>query len=207
MKTTHPMRLALASLLLVAALLAAPVAAQGTTRSAAAKKQQTRYSLVHGCYALTAATGRPLAGADHIRMQATALGRYLLYRPDRAFIAAQDDGSVSPADAPSPAADWTLERVGDGLFALSPQSQTGRVLSVGGDGAGSLADAASAGNAAQLRFVPATGCAVYPEAALSATGTPAKGNTSFGRVGGLVEGHMHWMTFEYLGGKFHCGRP
>jgi hypothetical protein len=55
--------------------------------------------------------------------------------------------------------------------------------------------------------VPASGCAVYPEASLDATGRPAKGSTSFGQVGGLVEGHMHWMTFEYIGGRFHCGRP
>src|SRR3954447_21007471 len=22
-----------------------------------------------------------------------------------------------------------------------------------------------------------------------------------------MDGHMHWMTFEYFGGNFHCGRP
>ena len=62
------------------------------------------------------------------------------------------------------------------------------------------------GRTLTARFVPATGCAVYPEADLNATGTPAR-NIPFGRVGGMVEGHMHWMTFEYLGGNFHCGRP
>src|SRR4051812_10614360 len=89
---------------------------------AAAKPAQTRYSLVHGCYSLTSANGRPLAGANQIRMQATALGRYLLYRPDRTFLAAQDDGGVSSSDAPSPAADWRVKKVGKRLFSLSPQS-------------------------------------------------------------------------------------
>ena len=58
-------------------------------------------------------------------MQATALGRYLLYRPDSTFLAAQGDGSVSPASAPSPAADWRVEPAGSGLFTLSPQSASG----------------------------------------------------------------------------------
>jgi microsomal dipeptidase-like Zn-dependent dipeptidase len=189
-----------ASVLAALTLLAAPPIAQ-------ASQPQTRYSLVHGCYALSTANGRSLTDGAHVRMQATTLGRYLLYRPDATFLAAQGGGSVSPASAPSPAADWRVDPSGEGAFTLSPQSATGRVLSVSGGGAGSLADPASAGDAARIKFTPADGCAVYPEAALDATGTPARGDTSFGRVGGLVEGHMHWMTFEFLGGQFHCGRP
>src|SRR4051812_31992281 len=168
---------------------------------------QTRYSLVHGCYALSSAGGTALTGGEHIRMQATTLGRYLLYREDSTFLAAQDDGSVSADADPSPAADWEVKPAGAGLFTLAPQSATDRVLSVPAGGAGALADPPAAGDAARIKFTPATGCAVYPEAALDATGRPARSSTSFGRVGGLVEGHMHWMTFEYLGGQFHCGRP
>jgi hypothetical protein len=148
-----------------------------------------------------------VGGADRVRMQATALGRYLLYRPDRTFLAAHADGTVSPADAPSPAADWRVAEAGDGTFTLSPVSAEGRVLTAGAGGAGALADPAAAGDAARLRFVPADGCAVYPEAALDATGRPAPADLSYGHVGGLVEGHMHWMTYDYLGGRFHCGRP
>ena len=59
----------------------------------------------------------------------------------------------------------------------------------------------------QARITPATGCATFPEAPLNATGTPAKGATSFGRGDGRIDGHMHWMTFEYFGGRFHCGKP
>jgi hypothetical protein len=200
METTHRTRWVWGSVLVAVALLT-------TAPGAWASQPPTRYSLVHGCYALTAADGHSLADGGHMRMQATALGRYLLYRPDGTFLAAQGDGSVSPASDPSPAADWRVEPAGSGLFTLSPQSASGRVLTVSGGGAGSLADPAAAGDAARIRFVPANGCAAYPEAALDATGTPAKGDTSFGRVGGLVEGHMHWMTFEFIGGQFHCGRP
>jgi hypothetical protein len=187
--------------LLALVLLAAPL------NASAAAKPQTRYSLVHGCYAMSSAAGRPLADASQIRMQATALGRYLLYRPDRTFVAAQDDGSVSPASAPSEAADWRVKKVGRNLFSLSPLSAADRVLSVSGNGKGTLAAASTAGNAGHIRFTKAKGCAVYPEAELDATGRPVKASTSFGRVSGIVEGHMHWMTFEFLGGKFHCGRP
>jgi hypothetical protein len=194
------MRWVWGSALVALALLATPAAAR-------AAQPPTRYSLVHGCYALAAANGRSLADAGHVRMQATALGRYLLYRPDGTFLAAQGDGSVRPASEPSPAADWRVGPAGRGLFTLSPRSASGRVLTVSGGGAGSLADPATAGDAARIRFVPANGCGVYPEAALGATGRPAKGDTTFGQVGGLVEGHMHWMTFEYIGGRFHCGRP
>ncbi len=202
MSKGYSLRWAWSSVLVTVALLAVAVAP-----AAQAAPKQTRYSLVHGCYALTSASGRPLADASQVRMQATTLGRYLLYRPDRTFLAAQTDGSVKPDAAPSPAADWRVKPAGAGLFSLTPVSASGRVLSVAGNGAGSLADPATAGNAAQIRFVPASGCAVYPEAPLDATGTPSKGSTEFGRVGGLVEGHMHWMTFEFLGSKFHCGRP
>ncbi len=48
---------------------------------------------------------------------------------------------------------------------------------------------------------------MYPEAELGARGKPSKGKTQYGEVGGFLEGHMHWMTFEYFGGEFHCGRP
>ena len=69
---------------------------------------------------------------------------------------------------------------------------------VAGDAAETLRD---------VRFRAVSGCADYPEAELDATGTPSRGSTSYGSVGGLLEGHMHWMTYQFLGGRFHCGRP
>jgi hypothetical protein len=171
------MKLTRAPLLVLLALLIVP-------SSALAARAPTRYSLVHGCYALTAG-GKAIPGAGHVRMQATALGSYLLYRPDRTFLAAEN-GAVAPASAPSPAADWVVK--GKRVFTLTPRSGTGPALK-------------------SVRFKRAKGCATYPEAALDARGKPAKGPTAFGQVSGLVEGHMHWMTYEFLGGKFHCGRP
>lgn len=167
------------------AVLALGLAAFGQAPAGAATAP-TRYTLANGCYTLQTPAGQAIPGADRLRMQATTLGSYLLYRADRTFLAAQSDGSVAPAPEPSPAADWRVEESGSGTFTLSPASPNGRPLTA--------------------RAVPASGCAVYPEADLNATGTP-RANVPWGKVGGLVEGHMHWMTFEYIGGNFHCGRP
>ena len=118
-----------------------------------------------------------LAGAEQVRLQATTLGRYLLLRPDGTFVT---PGGASAA--PGPAADWRVDDDG------SMTTQSGVRV-------------------APVQFSKTSGCAVFPEAGLGATGTPSRGATPFGRVGGLVDGHMHWMTFEYFGGRFHCGRP
>src|SRR3954471_22498114 len=105
---------------------------------------QTRYSLANGCWSLQAPTGQVIPGAERVRMQATTLGSYLLYRPDRTFLAAQGDGGIAPAQEPSPAADWRVSETGTGeTFTLAP---------------------ASGGAPVTARVVPATGCAVYPEA-------------------------------------------
>jgi hypothetical protein len=117
--------------------------------------------------------------ADGVRFQATALGRYLLYTRDRTFVTA--DGT---APEPSPAAEWEVG------------GQPGAFTIAAGDGA-----------PRPVTFTPAEGCAEYPEAPLNATGEVRPAPTEFERVGGLVEGHMHWMTYEYFGRRFHCGRP
>jgi hypothetical protein len=137
----------------------------------------TRYSLAGGCYAVSG-----LPGAEQVRMQATGLGSYLLYRPDRTFVAA---GGV--AAEPSPAADWEVQPAGSGMFTIAPKSAPGQ--------------------RATVRFAPAQGCATYPEAELNASGAPRVSPTEYSAVEGIVEGHMHWMTYLYFGGDFHCGRP
>jgi len=136
--------------------------------AAAPARAGDRYALAGGCYAVNG-----LAGAESVRMQATTLGRYLLYRPDGTFVTAQGVQA-----APS---DWAVSE--------------------------DLKTVTSGATTVPVSFAPATGCATFPEAPLNASGTPSKGTTPFGRVGGVVDGHMHWMTFEYFGGRFHCGKP
>ena len=158
--------------------------AAGVCLAPAPASAADRYSLAGGCYTVNGPVGKPLA--EQVRLKATALGRYMLYTKDGAFMTAQRDGSLQPATAPSPAADFEVAPAGT-AFTLAPQSTKASVATV--------------------TFAPASGCATFPEASLDATGTPFKGATSFGAVKGIVEGHNHWMAWDSFGGQFRCGKP
>ena len=165
---------------LVVALVLAGLSAVPATAEAA-----DRFALANGCYAVTDVGGARVA--DSVRMKASALGRYLLFRQDGSFVAARGDGRLGTAASPSPATDFEVQDAGGETFRLVPQSSGAPVATV--------------------RFAPAQGCAEFPEAGLQAEGTPSRGATEFGEVGGIVEGHMHWMAFQYFGGNFRCGKP
>ena len=109
---------------------------------ATASAQDSRYSLAGGCFAL--ATGGRRAGAEQVRLQATALGRYLLYRAGPHVPRRAGGRRVAPAPEPSPAADWRVEEAGGGAFTLAPLRRRR--------------------DADRVRFAPAEGCADYPEA-------------------------------------------
>src|SRR4051812_16743615 len=149
-------------------LLVALLTLAVTPASALAADAPTRYSLAGGCWSLDG-----IAGADQVRLQATALGSYLLYRPDRTFITADP----APAAQPSAAAVWQVKEATGGAFTFTAPGATKTV-----------------------RGSPAQGCAVYPQADLSATGTPAPGPTPHRRGRGPGEGPIHSVTYEYLRG-------
>jgi hypothetical protein len=132
------MRATLGGRLAAAAGIVAVVLA---TAAGAHAATQTRYSLVHGCYAVSQ-QGRSLPGAGRVRMQATALGRYLLYAPDRRFVAARPSGAVGVDTAPGPASDWRVDAASDGRFTLAAAA-----------GGATLRDVA---------FTATSGCADYP---------------------------------------------
>jgi microsomal dipeptidase-like Zn-dependent dipeptidase len=200
-------------LAVVLAIVAATWAG-GSAPAADAKTtaKPTRYSLAGGCYALRAqsgdfvardgagyaATARGVGGAEPFRMQATDLGRYLLYGSARDFLALDGQGVVA-APEPSDDADWTVRERGSGFVIANEFA--GERLAVTGDGA------LAAGAPETFRFVKAKGCPRYPEVAVNVKGKPGGGSPRFGEVTGTVEGHMHGMAFEFLGGRAHCGRP
>ena len=103
-------------------------------------------------------------------MQATALGRYLLYGPDATMPAVGLIGAVGSTSTPGPSADWTANAAGTG-FTLTARTN-GQALGVGLGGR--LVQVAPA-SAAALAFVPATGCADFPEIQVNATGAPLRG--------------------------------
>src|SRR4051794_346171 len=184
--------------------LAALAAALPTLAPSAARAD--RYSEAGGCFTLTSASsGTPAVGGTQLRFQASDLGSYLLYTTSGQYLAASGS-SVTPAATPSPSSDWVVEDASGGAFTLSPKSAPNQLLAISG-GNLVLVPRTGAGDATRFAFTPASGCATFPEAELNASGTPARGDTFYGQVRGLMDGHMHWVNFEYLGGNFHCGRP
>jgi hypothetical protein len=186
--------------LLLAVLLAAPAQAQD------------RYALAGGCYVLSA-NGSPVTKTadggyrtggqgERFRLQATALGRYLLYGAGRDFMGrGRGPLPISPLRvqseaAPSESADWTVQAA-DGGYTLRLGD---RALGVQ-DGRLVLGDVST-----RFAFAPADGCAAYPEAETNVRGEP-RVRSRFGEVRGLLDAHMHMMAFEFLGGRIHCGRP
>jgi microsomal dipeptidase-like Zn-dependent dipeptidase len=189
---------------------------------------QDRFALASGCYAMRAqapaglvakaadgsytASAADVAGAERFRLQATALGHYLLYTRAGDFMAAVPGAlplvsaeSVGSAAQASEKADWRVEDAGGGAFRIVLPAAGGRVLAASGPG-GRL-ELAAPGDPARFTFEAADGCAAYPEVETNAAGTPPGGRFSFGEVRGLLDAHMHMMAFEFLGGRAHCGRP
>jgi hypothetical protein len=138
----------------------------------------TKYSIVHGCYTLRLASGSDLGP---YRMQATALAQYLLYDVHQQFLGAGLQTATTPSN--------------DTVWNVSGSGKSFTLTNLG------------TGEAVPVAFVPASGCAVYPEADLDATGNGFKGASPEAGVLGTVEGHAHVTAFEFLGGDFHCGRP
>ena len=142
------------------------------------------YAYANGCYALRdantdrfvvrdalgyAATAPTAAAATPFRLQATALGRYLLYGPDGRMPSAGALDPLSPTTTPGPAADWRVTD-GGGTLRLTNVS-TGRHLGVGA--LGRLVQVASTDP--RWSFAPAQGCATFPEVEVNVTGQPFKG--------------------------------
>lgn len=202
-----------------AALAAAAAAVIVLPGPAAAAPEQNRYSLADGCYALQPAAGgfvqKSGGGYDTrgtapprseaFRMQATALGRYLLYGRDRDFLAI-DGGGIAPETEPSGGAEWRVVPAKGALFQLV-STATGRPLARDGDGRITLGAAGQSDRATRFNFAASAGCRSYPEVALNATGAPARGDTPYERTVGLADMHSHVSAFEFLGGRAHCGKP
>jgi hypothetical protein len=171
----------------LAAVLIAIISSPASTSARRVPRRapaQTRYSLAHGCYALRAAR-KPVSGGP-FTMQPAALGVYLLYTPKSAYLTGQGKGSLAALSTPSSAAEWRV---------------------AGGARRGFTITNLGTGTRLAVRFVPASGCATYPEAGVDATGPNFKGASPEAAVSGTVEGHAHITAFEFFGGDWHCGAP
>jgi hypothetical protein len=199
-------------------LSVAPAKAPPARSLAAATGTDRRYALANGCYAFRSrSTGRYIAkdggdyrvsaatkgAAEPFRMQATALGRYLFYGPDREVMSG-DRSAVSAAGMPGRAADLRVDVAPANGFRISLPSAD-KVIAASG---GRLALAGGRqGDNAVFTAEPTARCAVFPEVETNATGNPMTTPTTWQEVRGTMDLHMHMMAFEFLGGKAHCGRP
>ena len=210
-------------LLLSVSILAGALAPIVSTSPAVA--DDTRYSVAGGCYALRSeAVGRfiatsgegyrasagGLSGAEGFRMQATALGEYLLYGERRDFLARGEgplaDGEARSAPEPSRASDWSLRSAAGGVFRLHLRAGGGVLATERGGDALVVEEPGFAGERGRFDLRPATGCSRYPEPEVNARGKPFTGETPFAPVRGLLDSHLHLGALEFLGGA-HCGRP
>jgi hypothetical protein len=171
--------------ILIAVAAAAALAALGNFSATTAARRPvalTRYSLVHGCYAVRAGQSHRLIAAGPFRMQAAALGIYLLYTPHRKFLTK----GFRTVSTPGRATEWRVEGSAKHGFQIT-----------------NLATRAHT----RVAFRSASGCPPYPEAGVDATGQAFKGASPEASVYGTVEGHAHITAFELFGGDWHCGRP
>lgn len=140
-------------------------------------------------------------GATPFWMQATALGRYLLYGTGGQMVAAAGEGEVVATPTPGPPADWSLATT-DAGYALT-NVETGATLAVGDD----RQLVQTAGGDAGWALEEATGCDAFPDIDPGATGEPFVGESADAPVQGFLDAHTHVSAFTFLGGSFHCGRP
>ncbi len=187
-RLTRAALLALVPIVAVLVVLVSSAASTTARRLSTRVPAQTRYSLVHGCYALRAGRNGPaLASADGpFRMQAAALGIYLLYQPDGDYLTSDGQAGFASDATPSGTDEWQVTGTQRHGFTITDLG-TGAHQSVS--------------------FLPAAGCAVYPEAGIDAAGRPFTGASAESNVLGTVEGHAHVTALELFGGDWHCGRP
>ena len=170
------------------------------------------YAFAGGCYTLSTdgsyvtldgeawTTGADEDGATPFRLQATALGSYLLYGTDGRMVAADGTDAVRLQRTPGPDADWTVEAHGDGVSFTNVESGLGlghdadRLVQTDGDGTAWSVE-------------PGDGCAAFPDIDPGVTGTPFVGASPDAPVRGFLDAHTHVTASGFLGGRFHCGKP
>lgn len=173
------------------------------------------YRLAGGCYAMRAADGKYVrrdatggyaatagrSGAEGFRMQATALGRFMLFDRGEQLVAATSAGLVRAQDDPDAATDWQVDK-SQQAFVLTA-TQAGKALDV--DPVTRSLRLSDFASAEPFRFERTDGCATFPEAEVNATGAPFTGATPDGDVRGLLDMHLHMEGAEAFGGGLICG--
>ncbi|MBJ7470321.1 MAG: hypothetical protein JHD16_03430, partial [Solirubrobacteraceae bacterium] len=210
LRTVRGLRARRSSLAVVAGSAFLPLLGSG---AATAAELKPAYSIVGGCYALQdQADGGFVArdsrgyglverrsGATAFRLQATALGRYLLFGEGGKM--PQATSPLTWRTTPALPADWVIDE--DGPVVRITSHMNGRTLSPGSGDRVTVRESGSA----RWELVPTDGCATFPELQVGASGVPFKGASPTAPVRGFLDTHTHVSAYRFIGGKFHCGRP
>ncbi|TCJ29863.1 peptidase [Nocardioides jejuensis] len=151
---------------------------------------EDRYAMAGGCYTLN--------GKKYL-FQATDLGSYLLWTPDKKFLGGNLLNAVNPVAKPSTWTDWTVQRTSTGAFTFTLAN--GKALHR------TATNGLNLGTASAFALATTTGCTPYPEVDTDVTGDPFAGTSSFQEVRGYVDPHTHGMSHEFLGGRVICSPP
>jgi Membrane dipeptidase (Peptidase family M19) len=197
------------------AVLAVGLTAAGLAACQPPPTQVDIYSFAGGCYALKDETSGRFATRDALgwtvtstqsratplKLQATGLGRYLLFGTGGNMPAVGPVDVVTTTTTPGRTADWIIGARERRISFKSVSNGRGLTVTSGGRlGHSSVVEA-------RWSLVAATGCTAFPEAQVNATGTPLRGSSPTAPVRGFVDAHGHISAFQFLGGQFHCGRP
>ena len=202
------------------ALLAIAACLAGTALFAPTASAVDIYSYANGCYALRDSTTGRYVVRDCTRLcgngrrPRSPAPRRSACRPPRsaATCSTSPTGAcpsagaldpLSPTATPAPAADWRVDRRAAATLRLTNVS-TGRHLGVG---------ALGPARPGRLDRPPLDARADPGLRGLSRGGGERHGQAVQGRrartarVRGFLDDHIHIGAFEFLGGRFHCGRP
>jgi hypothetical protein len=190
------------------------------------------FAVANGCFAIdVGAGGEFLAAASdsgyqlqagsgerasRFRMRPADLGTYLLFDQDEGYLSSDGeqlvrlsslrsdtsliDEEVVVEDRQQSEGEWQLSAAPDGLFLLR-HLKSGNYLAA----TGALADES---HAADIALVEQSGCAVFPELSVDASGQIGMTEFDDGDLFGFVETHSHLFTnFAFGGGGVFHGAP
>jgi hypothetical protein len=191
------------------------------------------FSVANGCFAISPGTGAgyitasmtgdgydlgagTAEGASRFLLRPSDLGKYLLYDENGGYLVSDGltlqrqtsltsdisevDGKVVVQDRLQSEGEWQLLAAANGRFLLQ-HIKTGTYIGA----AGSMVAEA---DAATVSFSEQTGCAVFPELSVDATGDITRKEFEDGSVFGFVETHAHLFTnLSFGGGGVFHGAP
>jgi hypothetical protein len=124
--------------------------------------------------------------------------------------------SVGTVASPSEAAEWTVYNDLAETYFVLVNNTADQALTASTDGdlsftafdstadaLGVLQDESLIPDGQRFKFIPSTGCEVFPDLSANVDGPTFSGTRSDGTVAGFADVHVHWSATDFLGGAEH----